>query len=110
MQESSDKLKSESSIEKGESAAQSSENTSDEPKYKKIIVGANALSLGISMIAAILIGIGLGIGLEKLSGWKFLFWLGVAFGILAAILNVYKAYLGQLREFEELENNPKYKR
>lgn len=78
-------------------------------KTNDIIRGANALSLGISMIIAVFLGIGLGYLLEKFTKISFLFWIGVAFGILAAILNVYKAYKIQLASFDELKNDPKYK-
>ncbi|WP_411696801.1 AtpZ/AtpI family protein, partial [Helicobacter bizzozeronii] len=51
-----------------------------DPKFKKVIEGADALSLGISIVVAILIGIGIGYGLKKLTGIHWLFWLGVAWG------------------------------
>lgn len=78
-------------------------------KTNDIIRGANALSLGISMIIAVFLGIGFGYLLEKFTKISFLFWIGVTLGILAAILNVYKAYKIQLASFDELKNDPKYK-
>ncbi|MBZ7978490.1 AtpZ/AtpI family protein [Campylobacter sp. RM12654] len=59
-------------------------------KVKSVIDAANHLSLGISIVVAVLIGVGLGILLAKI--YKPLFFVGLAFGIAAAILNVYKAY------------------
>jgi len=79
-----------------------------EPKYKKVVEAADGLSLGLSIVIAILIGVGLGIGMQKLFGSRWLFWLGVFWGVGAAILNVYKAYKRQKRELDELANDPKY--
>lgn len=78
-------------------------------KANEFIRGANALSLGIAMVVAIFLGIGIGYLLKKFTGIDFLFWIGVAFGIFAAILNVYKAYKIQLNSLDELKNDPKYK-
>ena len=79
------------------------------PKVKKVIEGASDLSLGISMVVAVVIGVGLGIGMKKLFGYEWLFWLGVFWGVAAAILNVYKAYKKQMKSLEELKNDPRYK-
>lgn len=78
------------------------------PRLSAIVRGANELSVGISIVVAILLGIGIGIGLVKLSGIKWLFWLGVFWGVAAAILNLYKAYQRQQKEAQELANNPRY--
>ena len=80
-----------------------------QPKYRKIIEGAEALSLGISIVIAILIGVGLGYWLRNLFGQNWLLWVGVFIGVAAAILNVYKAYQKQKREFDELAKDPRYK-
>ncbi len=80
-----------------------------QPKYRKIIEGAEALSLGISIVVAILIGVGLGYWLRNLFGQGWLLWVGVFIGVAAAILNVYKAYQKQKKEFEELAKDPRYK-
>ncbi|PAF48639.1 hypothetical protein BKH41_05040 [Helicobacter sp. 12S02232-10] len=79
-----------------------------EPKFKKILSGANDLSLGISIVVAVLIGVGLGWGLQKLTGIIWLFWVGVAWGVGAAILNIYKAYKRAKKEFDDLSKDPKY--
>jgi len=81
-----------------------------EPKFKKVVVAADGLSLGISMVVAVLLGVGIGYGLRKLFGYDWLFWLGVFWGVAAAILNVYKAYAKQKKELDELANDPKYAR
>ncbi len=78
------------------------------PRIKPIIEGAESLSLGISMVVAILIGVAIGLGLKKLTGITWLFWIGVAIGIAAAVLNVYKAYSKQYKEFEKLAKDPRY--
>lgn len=75
----------------------------------KIVRGADALSLGISIVVAILIGVGLGIWLKKLTGSTTIFIICVIFGILAAILNVYKSFKMLQNSLKELENDPKYK-
>ncbi len=79
------------------------------PKYRKIIEGAEALSLGVSVVVAILIGVGLGLWMKSMFGYSWLLWLGVFWGVGAAILNIYKAYQKQKKELEELSNDPKYK-
>ena len=40
-------------------------NNRKKPKYGKIIEGAEQLSLGISMVVAVLIGVGIGIFLKN---------------------------------------------
>ena len=75
----------------------------------KIVRGADALSLGISIVVAILIGVGLGIWLRKLTGSTTIFIICVIFGILAAILNVYKSFRVLQNSLKELEDDPKYK-
>ncbi len=80
-----------------------------QPKYKKIIEGAEALSLGISIVVAILIGVGIGYWLKNLFGQIWLLWVGVFIGVAAALLNIYKAYEKQKRELDELSKNPRYK-
>lgn len=78
------------------------------PRLKPIIEGAETLSLGVSMVVAILIGVAIGLGLKKLTGITWLLWIGVAIGIAAAILNIYKAYSKQYKEFEKLAKDPRY--
>ncbi|MBU1658408.1 AtpZ/AtpI family protein [bacterium] len=78
------------------------------PKIKPIIEAADSLSLGISMVVAVAMGVGIGYLLRKWTGMGWLFWVGVAIGIAAAILNVYKAYSKQYKEFEELAKQPRY--
>ena len=80
----------------------------DKPKYAKLVEGADNLSLGISIVVAILIGVGFGIFLKKSFGYDWLLWLGVFWGIGGAILNVYKAYSKQYKEFEELAKEKRY--
>lgn len=88
-------------------------NTKEEPKprIKPIIEAADSLSLGISIVVAVLIGIGLGIWLKNMFGHTWLLWLGIAIGIAAAILNVYKAYSKEYKEYEAIakERNDRLK-
>ena len=81
----------------------------EEPKLKKVVVAADGLSLGISMVVAILIGVGLGLLLKNLFGYPWLLWLGVFWGVAAAILNVYKAYEKQKKSLDELAHDPRYR-
>ena len=69
---------------------------------------ADGLSLGISMVVAVLIGVAIGLGLRKLTGAGWTLWIGVFIGVSAAILNVYKAYAKQKRSLDELANDPRY--
>ncbi len=78
------------------------------PKVKSIIEAADSLSLGISMVVAVLMGLGIGWLLKNLTGIGWTFWIGVAIGIAAAILNVYKAYSKQYKAYEELAKEPRY--
>ena len=79
-----------------------------EPRLKPIIEGAESLSLGISMVVAVLIGVGLGLGLKHIFDKTWLLWVGVFIGIAAAVLNVFKAYSKQYKEFEKLAQEPRY--
>jgi F0F1-type ATP synthase assembly protein I len=84
-------------------------SSQEEPKFKKIVSAADGLSLGISMVVAILIGVGLGVFLKDLFDQAWLLWLGVFWGIAAAILNVYKAYEKQKKSLDELADDPRYR-
>ncbi|AJC92135.1 putative ATPase-related protein [Campylobacter subantarcticus LMG 24377] len=76
---------------------------------RKSIEAADGLSLGISMVVAVLIGVGIGYFLKNLTGINWLFWLGVFIGVAAAILNVYKAYKAQVQSYEEFKDENRYK-
>ncbi|MDR2081143.1 MAG: AtpZ/AtpI family protein [Campylobacteraceae bacterium] len=79
------------------------------PKYGKIIEGAGELSLGISIVVAIVLGVLLGLWLKSLTGFAWTLWLGVFFGIGAAVKNVHIAYKKQKKSYDELKNEPRYK-
>ncbi|MCP4971683.1 MAG: AtpZ/AtpI family protein [Arcobacter sp.] len=78
------------------------------PKHRDKVVALDNLSLGISIVAAILVGFGIGYGLKELTGYTWMLWLGIFWGISAAGLNIYKAYKRAQKEFEGLENDPRY--
>jgi F0F1-type ATP synthase assembly protein I len=80
-----------------------------EPKYKKVVVAVDGLSLGISIVVAIVLGVLIGIFLKNMFGLWWLFWLGVFWGVGGAILNIYKAYKRQKASLDELANDPKYR-
>jgi len=86
------------------------ENEKEErkPRIKPIIEAADSLSLGISMVVAVLMGVGIGWLLKSLTHEAWTFWIGVSIGIAAAILNIYKAYSKQYKAYEELAKEPRY--
>jgi F0F1-type ATP synthase assembly protein I len=78
------------------------------PRIKPIIEAADSLSLGISMVVAVLMGVGIGLLLRSLSGISWLLWIGVFIGVAAAVLNVYKAYSKQYKVMQDLAKEPRY--
>ena len=78
------------------------------PRIKPLIEAADSLSLGISMVVAVLMGVGIGWVLKNLTSTPWTFWIGVAIGVAAAILNVYKAYKKEFAGYEELAKEPRY--
>ena len=80
----------------------------EEPKFKKIAQGADSLSLGISMVVAVLIGVAIGLGLQKLTGAWWTIFIGVFIGVGAAVSNIYKAYAKQKASLDELAKDPRY--
>lgn len=85
----------------------------EKPKVRRVIEGAEQLSLGISMVVAVLLGVGIGLLLKKWTGYGWTLWLGVFWGVAGAILNVYKAYKKQKASLDELKDRyknykPKY--
>ena len=80
----------------------------EKPKHQDKIVALDSLSLGISIVAAILIGVAIGFGLKLLTGYTWTLWIGIAWGIAAAILNIYRAYRKAQKVYEGMENDPRY--
>ncbi len=78
------------------------------PKHRDKIEALDNMSLGISIVVAIALGVGIGLLLKSWTGYTWTLWLGVAYGIAAAILNVYKAYKKAKKGLDELANDPKY--
>ncbi len=79
------------------------------PKHRDKIEALDNLSLGISIIVAILLGVALGMGLKSWTGYSWTLWLGIFWGISAAILNIYKAYKKAKKGLDKLKDDPKYK-
>jgi len=73
-------------------------------KLKSTINGVEKLSLGISIVVAILAGIGVGVWLKNLTGIDWLLWLGVFWGVAAAILNVKKEYDKLKKEYNNYKD------
>ncbi|MEO1954284.1 MAG: AtpZ/AtpI family protein [Campylobacterales bacterium] len=78
------------------------------PRIKPIIEAADDLSLGISMVVAVLMGVGLGYLIRSITEIGWTFFIGVFIGVAAAILNVYKAYSKQYKEMQKLSQEPRY--
>jgi F0F1-type ATP synthase assembly protein I len=83
--------------------------SSNEPKFKSFVEGAENLSLGISIVVAIMLGVGLGLLMKKYIGYDWLLWLGVFWGVFAAGINIKRAYTKQMIELDKLKDDPKYK-
>ena len=79
------------------------------PKHQGKLQALDNMSLGISIVVAILFGIGIGLLLKDWTGYTWTLWLGVFWGVAAAILNVYKAYAKIKKDLDKLADDPKYK-
>ena len=84
------------------------ENNNQQPKHQSKLRALDNLSLGLSLVTAVAIGFGVGYGLKHLFGYDWLLWLGLFWGIAAAVLNIVKAYKRAQKEYEGLENDPRY--
>ena len=78
------------------------------PKHQDKIQALDHLSLGISIVVAIAMGVGIGILMKDWFEADWLLWVGVVWGFAAAGLNVQKAYKRARKEFEGMENDPRY--
>ena len=85
-------------------------STEEKPKYAKLVEGADGLSLGISIVVAILLGVGAGMLMKSSFGHDWLLWLGIFWGIGGAIMNVYKAYKKQVESYAEFKDDVRYKK
>jgi F0F1-type ATP synthase assembly protein I len=81
----------------------------EKPRIRRVIEGAEQLTLGVSMIVAIALGTGAGILMRDMTGIGWLFWAGVVWGLAAAALNVHKAYKRHVKSFDELKDDVRYK-
>jgi len=79
------------------------------PKHKDKLEALDNMSLGISIAVAIAIGVGVGLLLKSWTGYTWTLWVGIAYGVAAAILNVYKAYKRAKKDLDKLAEDPKYK-
>ncbi len=84
------------------------ETNFQEPKHQSKLMALDNLSLGISIVVAVAIGFAVGYGLMKWTGYTWTLWVGIFYGIAAAGLNVYKAYKRAQKEYEGMENDPRY--
>ena len=76
------------------------------PKHRDKIEALDNISLGISIAVAILLGVGIGLLLKSWTGYTWTLWLGVFWGVGAAILNVYKAYKKAKKSLEGTPHSP----
>lgn len=60
-------------------------------------------------MVAILLGVGLGLLMKSWFDTPWLLWVGVFWGVGGAILNIYKAYQKQVKSFDELKDDVRYK-
>jgi len=74
-----------------------------------VVNAADHLSLGISIVVAVLLGVGIGIVLKNAFGAPWLLWLGVFWGVGGAFMNIYKVYKKQQKDLEKLADDPRYK-
>jgi len=79
------------------------------PKHRDKLEALDNLSLGISIVVALAFGVAIGVGLKNWTGHTWTLWLGIFWGVSAAVLNVYKAYKKAKKGLDELANDPKYK-
>ncbi|MEA3315820.1 MAG: AtpZ/AtpI family protein [Campylobacterota bacterium] len=84
-------------------------NKSNPPKHRDKLEALDNISLGISIVVAIALGVGIGLLLKTYTGYTWTLWVGVAYGIAAAVLNVYKAYKRNKKELDKLADDPRYK-
>lgn len=82
---------------------------SEKGKIGKTVEGAEKLSLGLSIVVAILMGVGIGVFLNKTFHHIWLLWLGVVWGVGAAGINIMIAYKKLKKELDEVKDDPKYK-
>ena len=75
---------------------------------KEVIKAADSLALGISMVVAVIIGVGLGLMTSRFFEMPSLLWVGVFIGVAASFLNVYKAYKEQKKSLDKLKDDPRY--
>lgn len=80
------------------------------PKYAKLVEGADGLSLGVSIVVAVLLGVGAGMLMKSAFGYDWLLWVGVFWGVGGAIMNVYKAYKKQVESYAEFKDDVRYKK
>jgi F0F1-type ATP synthase assembly protein I len=80
----------------------------EKPKHLGKLEALDNLSLGISIVAAVVIGFAIGYGLKVWTGYGWTLWVGIFWGVAAAGLNIYKAYKRAQKEFEGMENDPRY--
>jgi F0F1-type ATP synthase assembly protein I len=80
----------------------------EEPKLKPIIDAADHLSLGISIVVAIAMGVGIGYVLKSWTGASWTMFIGIFIGVAAAIMNIYKAYSKQYKDMQDLAKQPRY--
>ncbi len=78
------------------------------PKHRDKIEALDNISLGISIVVAIALGVGIGLLLKSWTGYTWTLWVGVLYGVAAAVLNVYKAYKKAKKELDKLADDPKY--
>lgn len=78
------------------------------PKHQGKLAALDNLSLGISIVAAIALGAGVGILLKNWTGYNWTLFVGIAWGLAAAGLNIHRAYKRAQKQYEGMEDDPRY--
>lgn len=78
------------------------------PKHRDKVEALDNMSLGISIAVAIALGVGIGLLLKSWTGYAWTLWIGVFYGVAAAVLNVQKAYKRAKKDLDKLADDPKY--
>ena len=77
------------------------QQTQEQPKYHNAAKNYGLLSIGFSVVIAIVLGVIIGIGLRNYFKQEWLLFLGIFWGLAAATLNIYRPYKKFKAELEQ---------
>ena len=70
------------------------------PKYQNLSKNYSLLSIGFSVVIAVVLGVFIGIALRNYFEQEWLLFLGIFWGLAAAALNIYRPYKKFRKELE----------